>query len=99
MKEVKVSVGGVVKNCDFCVAMFKNYEIKYALKYHKKFHLSHQKLDQGKIKTKTFQGHCNQIVNEISADIKSERYLKYIKEHGEDFSNIRVVAIDPFKKK
>ena len=98
MKEIKVSVGSVVNNCKFCLAMFKAYEIKYAVKYHKKFHFSHQKLEAGKIKTKTFQGYCNQIINEIVAEIKSERYKKYIKKHGEDFNNIRVVAIDPFKK-
>ena len=99
MEKIKVSVVSVVKNCDFCIAMFKDYEIKYALKYHDQFHLSHQKLEAGKIKVKTFQGHCNRIVNEIRADMMSERYKKHIKENGDALNNIKVVAIDPFKKK
>ena len=99
MKEVKVSVGSVVKNCDFCIAMFKEYEVKYAIKYHDKFHLSHQKLEQGKIKVKTFQGHCNRLVDDIVAEIKSERYLKYIKENGDSLNKVVAVAIDPKKIK
>ena len=99
MKEVKVSVSNVVKNCDFCIAMFKKYEVKYAIKYHDKFHLSHKKFETGKIKVKTFQGHCNRLIDDIVAEIRSERYLKYIKEHGEELNKIKVVAIDPFKKK
>ena len=99
MKEIKVSVGSVVKNCDFCIAMFKDYEVKYAIKYHDRFHLSHQKLEVGKIKTKTFQGHCNRLVDDIVAEIRSERYLNHIKEHGDSLNKVVAVVIDPFKKK
>lgn len=99
MKEVKVSVGSVVKNCDFCIAMFKEYEVKYAIKYHDRFHLSHKKLEEGKIKRKTFQGHCNRLVDDIVAEIRSERYLKQIKEHGDSLSKVVAVVIDPKKIK
>ena len=99
MKEVKVSVGSVVKNCEFCIAMFSEYEVKYAVKYHDKFHLSHKKLEEGKIKRKTFQGHCNRLVDDIVAEIRSERYLKQIKEHGDSLSKVVAVAIDPKKIK
>ena len=99
MKEVKVSVGSVVKNCDFCIAMFKEYEVKYAIKYHDRFHLSHKKLEEGKIKRKTFQGHCNRLVDDISAEIKSERYLKQIKEQGDSLNKVVAVVIDPKKIK
>ena len=99
MKDIKVSVGSVVGNCEFCLAMFKIYDIKFAIKYHEKYHASHLKLEQGKIKVKTFQSHCNKLVYQIQADIANERYKNKIKKDSSFLNNVKVVVINPNEKK